>query len=571
MVNAMEKTKIKFRAYPADYNPIELYWKKIESGAEVVGKKIYKTYKKLYHDLQHPGEWFYSPGRGNHVLEFAENFCHHSKGEWGGKLVVLELWEKAMLAACFGFINAEGVRKYQRVVLLVGKKNGKSLLASIVAAYMLIADGEPGPEVYSVATKRDQAKIIWTETTRMIRKSPYLRERAKPLFAEIRSDFNDGTFKPVASDSDTLDGLNIHCVLMDEIHQWKNGRALYDIMSRGITARRSPLIFVTSTAGSLREDIYDEIYAEGKNIIDGYFVDDGIRDERSLFLIYELDSREEWTDPDAWKKANPGLGTIKKVTTISEWVEKAKRDKASLRDLLTKDFNIPETTAAAWLDFDEVLNEKTFNILTLKPRYGIGGTDLSRCNDLTAAKQIFMVPNDDNIYVQSMYWIPEDLIEQKVKEDKIPYDKWIEKGYCRVSQGNKIRYSDVTEWFRELRDNQDLYMMYCGYDAYSATYWVDEMSGVFGKSTMIPVQQTSKMLSGPMTALGQDIRAKRVIYNNNPIDRWCLCNTAIREDTNGNIKPKKTNKSTMRIDGTAALLDAYVILDAKREEYLSMI
>lgn len=571
MVNAMTEKKIKFRAYPADYNPIEQYWKKIESGAEVVGKKIYKTYKKLYHDLQHPGEWFYSPGRGNHVLEFAENFCHHSKGEWGGKLVVLELWEKAMLAACFGFINAEGVRKYQRVVLLVGKKNGKSLLASIVAAYMLIADGEPGPEVYSVATKRDQAKIIWTETSRMIRKSPYLRERAKPLFAEIRSDFNDGTFKPVASDSDTLDGLNIHCVLMDEIHQWKNGRALYDIMSRGITARRSPLIFVTSTAGSLREDIYDEIYAEGKNVIDGYFVDDGIRDERSLFLIYELDSREEWTDPNAWKKANPGLGTIKKVTTISEWAEKAKRDKASLRDLLTKDFNIPETTAAAWLDFDEVLNEKTFNILTLKPRYGIGGTDLSRCNDLTAAKQIFMIPGDDNIYVQSMYWIPEDLIEQKVKEDKIPYDKWIEKGYCRVSQGNKIRYSDVTEWFRELRDNQDLYMMYCGYDAYSATYWVDEMSGVFGKSTMIPVQQTSKMLSGPMTALGQDIRAKRVIYNNNPIDRWCLCNTAIREDTNGNIKPIKTNKSTMRIDGTAALLDAYVILDAKREEYLSMI
>ena len=179
-------------------------------------KKIYKTYKKLVRDIQSPGEWFYSPARANHGLEFAENFCHHSKGEWGKKLVVLELWEKALLAAAFGFINSDGIRKYQRVVLIVAKKNGKSLIASIVANYLLLADGEAGPEIYAVATKRDQAKIIWNESKSMIRKSPMLLERAKPLVAEIRADFNDGVFKPLASDSDTLDGLNIHGCLMDE-------------------------------------------------------------------------------------------------------------------------------------------------------------------------------------------------------------------------------------------------------------------------------------------------------------------------------------------------------------------
>ena len=504
--------KIIYRKYPADYNPIIEYWNKIESGEETVGKKIYKTYKKLAHDVRNPGEWFYSPARGNHILEFAENFCHHSKGEWGKKLVVLELWEKAMLAAAFGFINAEGIRKYQRVVLIVAKKNGKSLLASIVANYLLLADGEAGPEIYAVATKRDQAKIIWNESKSMIKKSPFLLEKAKPLVSEIRSDFNDGTFKPLASDSDTMDGLNVHGCLMDEFHQWKNGWALYDIMYRGISARRSPMIFMTSTAGTIREDIYDRIYKDGRDVIDGYFEKDGFVDERSIFFIYELDKREEWVNPDAWKKANPGLGTIKKLRTIVEWVDRAKNNKDYLRDLLTKDFNIPETVSKAWLDYDEVKNTETFDLEALKPNYFLGGADLSRCNDLTAAKAIFQVSGDEKIYVMSMYWIPEDVVEQKIKVDNVPYDTWIEKGYCRKSKGNKVRYSDVTEWYRELMEQKDIYPLYIGYDSYSATYWVDEMASIFGKSVMIPISQTSKVLSAPMTALGQDIKAKKIIF-----------------------------------------------------------
>lgn len=559
------------KRYPADYNPVLEYWKEIESGNVTASKKIYKTYQKLAFDIEHPGQWHFSCARSNHILEFAENFCRHSKGAMGGKLVTLELWEKALLGAVFGFIDNNGFRKFTRAVLIVAKKNGKSLIASIVANYMLFADGEHGPEIYAVATKRDQAKIIWEESKRMVRKSPTLAARALTHVADIMCKDNDGFFKPVASDTDTLDGLNIHCVLMDEFHQWKNGHALYDMMSRGITARDQPLIFMTSTAGTVREDIYDEIYGEGKNIIDGYFQEDSFSDERSVFFIYELDSREEWTNPEMWFKANPGLGTIKKITTITEWVEKAKHNKDYLRDLLCKDFNIPETAFESWLSFDEIVNEATFDTAVLKPRYFIGGTDLSRCNDLTAAKAIFQVPGDENIYALSMYWIPEDCIEKKVKEDHVPYDKWIAKGYCRSCKGNKINYSDVTAWFKEVRDVYDIYPLFIGYDSYSSQYWVDEMANEFGKSVMIPVVQTSKVLSAPMTGLGQDIKAKRIIYNNNPIDRWCLCNTSVKEDNNGNIKPIKTNKSTQRMDGTAALLDAYVVLDQRGEEYRSMI
>ncbi|MEG1874708.1 MAG: terminase large subunit [Angelakisella sp.] len=286
------------------YNPILDYWNEIDSGREIVSQKIRKTYRKIVGDLTRPnGEYFYSPKRANHVIEFGENYCKHSKGKFGGKPVRLELWEKALLATIFGFIDINGNRKYREALLIVGKKNGKSLLSSIVGLYLMVGDNEAGPEVYAVATKKDQAKIIWQEAKRMVKKSPVLLKRIKPLTHELSSEnFNEGVFKPLASDSDTLDGLNVHGVLMDEIHQWKNGKALFDIMADGTTAREQPLIFITSTAGTVREDIYDEKYEEAEKVINGYEDQDGYHDEHFITFVYELDNRREWRDPACWKK-----------------------------------------------------------------------------------------------------------------------------------------------------------------------------------------------------------------------------------------------------------------------------
>ena len=557
--------------YPITYNPIMEYWNKIESGEIVVCDKIRRTYRKIVHDMTTHGDYHYSAARANHILEFAENYCHLSKGKSGNKLIRLELWEKALLATIFGFIDDNGLRKYQQAVLIVGKKNGKSAISSIVGLYLLMADGENGPEVYSVATKKDQAKIIWLESRRMVKKSPSLIKRIKPLVAELQCEYNDGVFKPLASDSDTLDGLNVHGVLMDEWHQWRNGRLLYDIMADGITARDQPLIFMTSTAGTIRDDIYDFIYDQAVKTINGYFDDEGYKDERSIYFVYELDSRKEWTDPDCWIKANPGLGTIKNLVTLRNKVEKAKRNPDQVKNLVCKEFNIPETSTAAWMSYDDFNNPAKFDLSALKPRYFIGGADLSSTTDLTAAKAIFQVPDDDNIYVLSMYWIPEDLVERKIREDQIRYDLWIDAGLVRTCPGNKIHHKYVTEWFMELRDTFDIYPLYIGYDAWSATYWVEEMESVFGKSVMIPVRQGKKTLSSPMQLLRRDLEAKRIIYNNNPVDKWCFANTAVEEDRNGNIQPHKTSKSTQRIDGTAALLDAYVVFQEKSEDYKAVI
>lgn len=558
--------------YPPDYNPIREYWEEIQSGKTRVNQKVYKTYWHVIREMERTDSpYFYDPRRANHILEFFENYLHHSKGKCGGQLVKLELWEKAMLATAYGFIDIEGYRQYRETLLIVGKKNGKSLLASGVGLYMLHADGEPGPEVYAVATKRDQAKIIWQEAKRMVRKSPALAKRTRSLVAELDSDWNDGVFKPLASDSDTLDGLNIHCALMDEIHQWKNGRALFDIIADGVIAREQPMIFETSTAGTIREDIYDDKYEEAERIINGYDDPDGYHDEHFLPLIYELDSRNEWTDPNAWIKANPGLGTIKSRKALADKVEKAKANPALVRNLVCKEFNIRETSSEAWLNFEELDNRETFDLQKLKPRYGIGGADLSSTTDLTAAKVIFRVPDDPKLYVLSMYWIAEDLLEKRVKEDKIPYDKWHERELIRLCPGNSVHAKYVKEWFVEVQEKLDVYIPWVGYDSWSAKYWVEDMADYFGKNAMIPVIQGKKTLSDPMKRLHNDLCSKLVIYNNNPIDKWCLANTAYDEDKNGNIQPHKTSKPTRRIDGTAALLDAYTVYLDKRDEYMSMI
>lgn len=558
--------------YPLSYNPIIEYYSLIESGKEIVSEKVRRIYKKLVSDISDKESIYeYDSKKANHAIEFIENFCKHSKGKWGGKPIVLEVWQKAFIAAAFGFVHEiDGTRKYREVLLVVARKNGKSTVGSGIGLYLQIADGEPGSEVYAVATKKDQAKLVWLESKRMVKKSPALLKRIKPLVSEMVSEWNDSTFKPLGSDSETLDGLNVHGAMMDEIHAWKD-KNLYDVIVDGTSSREQPMIFMITTAGTVRESVYDMKYEEAEMLLNGLDDPDGYKDDRFLPIIYELDKREEWTDPSKWAKANPGLGTIKKVDQLETKVNKAKANSLLVKNLLTKDFNIRETSTEAWLTFEQLNNPDTFDIEKLKPSYGIGGCDLSSTTDLTAAKVIFMVPEDPHIYVKQMYWLPEDLLEQRSKEDKIPYNLWHEQGILRTTPGNSVHYKFVTKWFLEIRDEYGIYLPWIGYDKWSANYWVEDMQGYFGKEAMIPVAQGKQTLSSPMKLLGADLESKLINYNNHTIDKWCLSNTAIDVDKNLNIQPNKTKNQRRRIDGTAALLNAYVVLQEKRNDYLNMI
>lgn len=537
------------------------YWKAIEGGKITVSKRVYRQYKKLVEEIENPGRYIFDVKKANRPIEFIERFCRHSKGEWAGKPVKLELFQKAYISALFGFIDKEtGLRRFRESLFYVARKNGKTTMLAGLALYMLIADGEPGAEVYSIATKRDQAKILFDEAHNMIKQSPDLSKYTKKRKSDIYFPLTFSKLMPLAKNSNTLDGLNASLVVIDELHSIQD-RNIYEVMKQSMSARQQPLLIMITTAGTVRENIFDDIYNYACNIVDGNFEDDTF-----LPILYELDDKEEWQDPKAWQKANPALGTIKKIEDLEQKVERAKNNPSELTGLLTKDFNVRSTVHNAWLTFDDINNEETFDLERFRNSYAIGGADLSITTDLTCATLLFVDKETKKRYVHQMYWLPRDNFEKRVEIDKIPYDKWYQQGLLRLCNGNTINYSDVTAWFLEMLNEYGITPLWIYYDSYSARYWVEEMQQYGFK--MVRCIQGPKTLSLPMQQLGADLQAKRVVYNNNPILKWCLTNTGVETDRNGNIVPVKNQAPKMRIDGTSSLLNAYVGLMDHYEEFL---
>lgn len=545
-------------------NFIEEYLKEIQAGKRIVCKRTRRQYEKLVDDIKHPkGGYIFDQARAERPIAFIERFCKHSKGEWAGRPLRLELFQKAFISALFGFVDSKtGYRKYRETLFYVARKNGKSVMLSGLALYMLIADQEAGAEVYSVASKKDQAKIIYEETFNMVRQSPDLIQVIKKRKSDLYFPLTFSKFQPLGKNSDTLDGLNSSLVIIDELHSIKD-RNLYEVMKQSQSARRQPLLVMITTAGTVRECIFDDMYKYACGVCDGT-----ITDPHFLPIIYELDNKEEWLDPMKWEKANPGLNRIKKLDDLISKVERAKQSPRDLTGVLVKDFNVIQTVASTWITFDDAANPETFELERFKGYYAIGGADLSRSGDLTAATLLFM-DKQEKRYVTQMYFLPKDNFEQRVKEEKIPYDKWYEAGLLRLCEGNSINYSDVTAWFLEMVEKYDVTPAWIYYDPYSAAYWVQEMQS--HGFNMVKCYQGVKTLSLPMQQLGQDLAAKKVNYNANPLLLWCITNTGVKADVNGNIQPVKATSPKYRIDGLASLLDAYVGLLDHYKEYLDAI
>ena len=553
---------------------IEEYYKWICNNPNKVCKKIKRIYEKLTKEIfeekrvsffnKSIGEtethtYVFDEKKSLRCIHFIEKYCKQSKGQWNGKPLKLELFQKAFLQALFGFVDKDtGYRKYKKGIFFVARKNGKSVLDSAIATYMLTADYEGGAEIYSVATQRDQSKIVWEETKRMIKKSPILAKIIRCLIGGIYYDATDSVFRALASDSNSLDGLNAHLVIADEVHAWKD-KNLLDVMYDSMSARRQPMLLETSTMGTVRQNVFDIEYDYASQVIDGT-----IQDESLLPIIYELDDEKEWVNEECWYKANPALGVIKSLRDLREKVERAKASPIELVNLLCKDFNIRQNSINAWLSFDELNNEEIYS--EWKDCYCIGGCDLSSTTDLTCATLLGVV--NKKIRVKQMYWIPTNSLEKKVIDDKIPYDKWLKNDWLRLSGDSKIDYHDVTKWFMEQVQEYDLRPLWVAYDSWNAEFWKIEMQE--NGFDMIEVRQGFKTESAPLKQMKADLMDKKINYNNNPILKWNLSNAAIKKDDNENIMLSK-EKSRQRIDGAASLMDAYVIFVNKQQEYLNYI
>lgn len=545
----------------------EKYFSAVCDGRIVACEKLKRQSECLLEQYAHPGEFHFDSKEAKRHTDFIETFCKLPTGKIGTPMK-LELFQKARLQAIFGFVDDKDMRQYNEVLIIEGRKNGKTTETAAVENDMLVNDGEGAPQIYNIATMLDQAKLGFNAAHKMVKQSPALSRHIKKRAADLYFPFNMGFIKALASNSNSLDGLDVHCAVIDELAAIKN-RDIYDLIKQAMGARCQPLLFCITTNGFVRNGIFDAQYEYARKIIYGEE-----QNKRFLPFIYELDDVSEWDKPEMWIKANPGLGTIKKEDYLVQMVEKAKADPSFKPTVLVKDFNYPQTNEAAWLNFEDLDNKEKFDI---KFDYCIGGFDAADSIDLNAAKAICMRPGDDKIYVRQMYWLPQAVIDKYSNEgkrqgrDNVPYELWMSQGYLRTCPGNKCDKRIFLEWFKELRDVEDLYTMYIGYDPWHIDdTLLREFQMEFGKNSMIPIRQGVYTLSQPMKDLAADFKVHNIVYNNNPIDKWCLINTNVKTDINGNIQPVKGLDPRQRIDGTIALLCAYTVLQNKKDKYIEL-
>ena len=545
----------------------EEYFSKVYDGRIIACDKMKKAAEMLLNNAASPEEFHFDYDIAKKHTDFIEKFCKLPTGKIGTP-IKLELFQKARLQALFGFVDDNDLRQYNECLIVEGRKNGKTTECANVEIDLLVNDGEGSPQIYNVATQREQATLGFNACHKIIKQSPMLSKHIKKRASDLYFAYNLGYIKALASNVNSLDGLDIHGAVIDELAAIKN-RDLYDLIKQGCGARSQPLIFCITTNGFVRNGIFDAQYAYAKGILEGT-----IENRRFLPFIYELDDVKELENEEMWIKANPGLGTIKSLDFLRECVNKAKDDPSFLPTVLVKDFNIPQTSESAWLRYEELNNEQVSDI---QFDYGIGGFDAADSVDLNAAKAIFMRPGDPNIYARSMYWIPQAVLDsQEARGDRrgrdaVPYDLWIQQGYMRVCPGHKCDKRIFLEWFKELRDTEDIYFTKIAYDPWHIDdTLLREFRAEFGAKCMQPIRQGVFTLSEPMKELAVEFKEHHVIYQNNPIDKWCLINTNIKTDINGNIQPIKGLDRTQRIDGTMALLCAYIALRDNKDSYINL-
>lgn len=546
-------------------NYVKEYYKQIDSGEIPAPIEIKEIYKRMVAEMNAPSVFYFDEKVGEHVITFIETFCRHYEGELAGQIVKLELWQKAFIQNIFGWLESDtGMRRFREYLLEVPRKHGKSFLSGCIADYMLVADGEPGAQIYTLATKLDQAKIVYEVARAIIEQSPELNALVKATREGMRFGLTRSVMKALASESKTLDGLNVHFACLDELHQIKD-RNLYDVIRQGMKARRQPLLGIITTSGFLREGIYDAQHEYATKVALGT-----IKDDRLFPVIYKLDKQEEWTDEKMWFKSNPGLGTIKSFQQLKDDVEKAKNDPSYLPTLLCKDFNMPQTDVSTWLPFDAIVNESTYDMEILRDSYAIGGCDLSSTIDLTCATLLVRKPNNETVYVIQKYFLPETRIKNldKTSSKEAPYKLWAEQGWLKICEGAQVNFSDVTEWFLSMVNEYNIRPFHIGYDRALSGYWVPEMESYGFK--LEKVAQGPFTWSGPMKQMGAAFTEHKVNYNNNPMLRWCLTNTAKKSlNTDGieTIQPVKI-QAHRRIDGMVSLLNAWVIYNNKFDDYM---
>lgn len=577
--------------YNGQYSWLLEYIQKCRSGEIIIGYELMQQLDMLMEHFGDP-DITIDFTDAHKRIKFIEEKCKHSEAPFAGKPFILMLFQKAFIESIYSFKIYDDeikrlVRLYQDVLFVVSRKSGKTPLISAVCLAEWFC-GPMGLKILCSSNDYESADLMFQAINNMREDSPSLarvtRKNIKGIFfgnpkkPKHKGKFsyrNKGTIKKISAKSGAKEGRNIGVGAVDEVHELKDNSSIMPIR-QALSTQEEPLYFELTTEGIVNDGYLDHRLKQARQVLNGE-----LARPRWLIWLYTQDNEKEvWQNEKSWYKSNPSLGVVKKWSFLREMVEEAKTDKPTRVFVLAKDFNIKQNNSAAWLMSEDIENTQTFDLEDFKGCFAIGAVDLSKTSDLASARILLMKPNDNHKYFHQQYFIPESKLDELSKEDLPKFQQWIRDGYITVSKRlndkehektNENDFSLVSRWYYNLFKDYGIKTFITGYDKWSAIYWVKEMEEMYSFTTE-RVDQTWGSMSEPMTLLGKDLHKHLVVYNNNPIDKWCLENTAFAINTKQEIMPIKVQgQPDKKIDGAVTMIIAYRIYINNRAQFLQLI
>ena len=542
-------------------NYILIYYQQIKDGSVTVGKWIEKWYEHIVHGLEEK-RFFFDQKRAARAIAFIQQYCRHHEGPLAPQLITLEVWQKALISVVFGIVDNNHLRQFREVFVVMGRKNGKTLLDAAIACYMMIADGEYGGRAFFCAPKLDQSRLAFEAFYQMISKDPRLNRLARKRRTDVYFAESNSSAMPVAFSEKKTDGLNPSYVSLDELASWRGDAGLkqYEVFKSALGARSQPLMFGISTAGYENDSIYDELIKRSTAVLNGTS-----QETRLAPFLYIIDDIDKWDDIDELKKSNPNLGVSTTVDYLLEEIRIAEGSLSKKVEFMTKYCNVKQNSSLAWLTSDEVRicfgYDKTFE--DFRHSYALGGIDLSMTTDLTAT--VIVIEKDGISWFFTQFFMPENRVEEASARDGLPYRIFQERGLLTVCGENTVDYHAVHEWFQMLEHEYEILPIKVGYDRYSAAYLVQDMQA--DGFDMDSVSQGSN-LTGVLIDMEGMIKDGRLrCANDNDLMKVHMLNAALKLETGTNRRRMVKLTANAHIDGMAALSDAICMRHNFYEEY----
>lgn len=533
-------------------NYVLAYYQKIKDGSETVGKWVSMLYEIIIERIQ-DGTYIFDNQKANRAIKFIETFCRHNKGKLAPGVLKLTLWEKAFISCIYGIVDEDGKRQFREVALFVGRKCGKTLLASSIIAYTAYVDGEFGSEIYCIAPKLDQSDLVFSAFEFTKDHNADLAKRTRKRKYDYIIDSTNTIIKKIAFSEKKADGYNPMLTVADEMSSWQAERGLkqYEVMTSGTGARVEPITLSISSGGYVTDGIYDELFKRGTRFLMG----EG-EEKRLLPVFYTIDDVDKWDDINELRKSLPGLGVSVPVQFILDEIDIARSSLSKKTEFLTKYCNIKQNSSQAWLTSQEVnlCAGDPLKLEDFKKSYCVGGIDLSMTTDLTSC--CVLIERDGELYVFSKFFLPAEKIDEATERDQIPYRAYIQRGFLQPSGDNFVDYNDCFKWFRELVEKYQILPLQVGYDRYNSQYLVQDMTA-YGFHMDDVFQGTN--LSPVLREMEGVIKDGKVHIGDNDLLKIHFLNSALKLDTESNkIRLVKLSPSA-HIDGMAALADAFTV------------